>query len=139
MGASLAASRETIQYLSGPAGRFWDNVAGAWGYQEETLAMKAALMRVPIYVSSRWGAFHMYRKVNPFAGSWPAKNLNIGWALALYFSPETYARHFRNPVERLLGPMVERQAFHVAQEAISRPWSPEDEERFMEGLEWKAD
>ena len=139
MGASVAASRETILAMSVPTGRFWDNVAGAWGYQEETLAMKAGLMGVPIYVSSRWGTFHMYRQVNPFAGSWPAKNLNIGWALALYFSPETYGKHFRKPVERILGPAVERQVFHAAEGAITRPWSPADEERFIEGLEWKAD
>ena len=131
MGACLAASRETIAYMSGPTGRFWDNVAAPWGYQEETLAVKAALMDVPIYVSTRWGACHLYRNVNPFSASWSAKNLNIGWATALLFSPETYDAHFRKVVERILGPAVERSVVREAAKAITRPWSPADEERFL--------
>lgn len=139
MGACVAMSTETIRILSGPTGRLWDNVAGLWGYQEELLALKCALLGIPLYVSRHWGAFHDYRPVNPLATAVLDRNLNVAYGLPLIFHEEVYREHFIANCHALVGPPKATELFERAEQDIERPWSAADERRLLDSLPERED
>jgi len=136
MGACYMMSADTLDYLRGPTGCLWDNRAGPWGWQEESISIKAGLMGVQILTSDWWGTYHLYRPADPARVSGLAKNRNIAWGLALLFSEETYEKHFRKLAEALFGEAGEREIFNAATKAIDRPWGVGAEAAFLEKLKW---
>ncbi len=134
MGACYAMSHRTIQKLREPTGRLWEDVAGRWGYSEEVLSLKAALLGIPILVSRDLVSRHLYRKENPVPGAGEQKWRNVSFALAALFSPETFDRLMRRCCEQHLSGAVVNELVEKARASASRPWSREDEQRVLEEL-----
>jgi glycosyltransferase involved in cell wall biosynthesis len=122
MGACYAMSIETIHALMNPTMILWDNAAGLWGYQEESLAIKCHLLGVPIYVSEHWGAAHLYRAINPVPNVGQEKRKNIIWCLSAYFHPETFNAYFRERVQHWFGPEYVDECLRQ-NAAVERSWT----------------
>jgi glycosyltransferase involved in cell wall biosynthesis len=99
MGADYGYSRKTIEMMSEPTGQFWDNIIGRWGFGEQSMAIKAFLMDVPIYLCNHHPVGHFYRDKNPLANSgqdvvhsvWE----NIVYSTALVLHKETFNQRLR--------------------------------------------
>ena len=134
MGACYAMSRATIERLKGPTGRLWEDVAGRWGYAEEALSLKAALLGVPVLVSRDLVSRHLYRQENPVPGAGEERWRNITFSLAGLFTPETFESLLRAPCEKHLPPDVVEDLVGRGRAESSRPWTGYRELRVLEEL-----
>jgi glycosyltransferase involved in cell wall biosynthesis len=138
MGAVYAMSIETIHALMNPTGLLWDNAAGLWGYQEESLAIKCALLEIPMHVNQYWGATHLYRAANPTPNVGEEKRKNIIWCLSAYFHPDTFNAYFRERTQHWFGPDFVDECL-LQNAAVERTWTAGQEIAFIASLAWDKD
>ncbi len=141
MGACYVMSRATIERLSAPTGRLWDDVAGRWGFSEEALAVKAFLLDVLVLVSRDLATHHHYANVNPLSGEGVDVNAEVWknrcFAMAALLSEETFERRFRTFCETRLGPKLTAELINEARQDAQKylhPWSINDERRMFTHL-----
>ena len=103
MGACYVFSRRTIERLTAPTGRLWDDVAGRWGFSEQALAVKAFLLDIPVLVSRDLATHHHYRNSNPVPNAGVEIWKNVCWSMAALLSEETFDLRFRDFCETRLG------------------------------------
>jgi len=129
MGACYVMSRETIERLSAPTGRLWDDVAGRWGFSEQALAVKAFLLGIPILVSETLATHHHYKGVNSVPNAGQEVWRNATFSLAALLSEETFDLRFRPFCEARRGPEEANRLIAEARKSLPgpRPWSVEQE------------
>ena len=143
LGACYAMSSETIKALSAPTGRLWETVVGRWGFLVEPVAIKAALLDIPVYVARDHYTRHLYKRLNrnPVPDAWQGKIDNTLFATAGLFHQDAWERYFR-PWFLLHGTRrrledVEALAAR-AREGVTLPWTAEREIAFLESLPTKT-
>jgi len=110
MGACYVMSRQTIEKLSAPTGRLWDDVAGRWGFSEQALAVKAFLLGIPTLVSRDLQTHHLYKESNPVPNAGIETWKNICYSMAALLSEETFDERFRPCCETYIRDHVDRLA-----------------------------
>ena len=119
-------SRSTLKRLTAPRGRVWE-CSGLWGYNEQSLDIKCALLGVPILVSRDLFSLHLYRLTAAFAGQTRDAWNNRAEAWQVLFRPET-----RGELDAIAA--VNHCTVQVDGD-IDRPWPVEREREFLVGLE----
>jgi len=107
MGACYVMGRETIERLSAPTGRLWDDVAGRWGFSEQALAVKAFLLGIPVLVSRDLKTHHHYKETNPVPNAGLETWKNVCYSMAALLSEETFDERFRPFCETYIREHVE--------------------------------
>lgn len=107
MGADYMMSRETMEYLKDLTGNVWDNIAGRWGFGEESMGLKCFLSNIPIYMSPDHDVHHFYHSRNPLNESQTAdahkeRWKNVVYTLSGYLDRLTYKERFLPIVKRHL-------------------------------------
>lgn len=88
MGAFYAIPRNLYRQLGG-----WIVLPGAWGFEEEALAMAAWFMGIPIRLDTSTVALHLYRKANPTPNAGHAADINgiyATWLLSSGYAWENW-------------------------------------------------
>ena len=117
MGACYVMSRETIEKLSAPTGRLWDDVAGRWGFSEQALAVKAFLLDIPVLVSRDLATHHHYKGTNPVPNANIETVKNACFSMAALLSEQTFNGRFRRYCEVYLGPEQTTSIYKEARKA----------------------
>jgi len=103
MGAAYVISVATVERLSRPTGRLWEDTAGRWGFSEQALAVKAFLMDVPVLVSRDVHTGHLYRERNPVPDAAREVWRNICRATAVLLPERIFQERFAAWCEHRLG------------------------------------
>lgn len=106
MGGAYVMSRQTIEKLSKPTGRLWEDIAGEWGFSEEALSLKAAMLGVPILVSRDVVVKHLYRDACPCPDSTKQMWMNVVFALSMLWDEKTFRQLAHVPCADRLGAKV---------------------------------
>lgn len=136
MGACYVVSREAIERLRGPTGRFWDDVQGRWGFSEQALAIKAFLLGVPILVSRDLATHHHYRDRNPVSNAGEEMWRNVTGSMAALLHEETFDERFRAYCEMRLGEKAVAEIGQKVRAGPTRelPWKVGDERKIFTHL-----
>lgn len=125
IGAAYFMSRSTLKRLTAPRGRVWE-CSGVWGYNEQSLSIKCALLGIPILVSRDLFSLHLYRKDAHVPGQTRDWWNNRAETWQVLFRPET-----RGALDAIA---AQHSSLTVADD-IDRPWPVEREREFLAALE----
>ena len=134
LGGVYAMSVETAEILARPTGLLFDTVADVYGYVEEMFGIKAALMGIPCYVYSADPHQHLFKLVSERPGTGIARNRNLVYCLALYFTESQFDARFRAVAETLLSPSEVARLRGQARGKCSGPWTEEEAAAFYDSL-----
>ncbi len=142
LGAFYAYSKATVNRLMEPTGRLWETPVGLWGFLLAPFSAKAHLLDIPVYVSRDHYTRHLYRRANPCPTAGSAKVYNIAFGMASIFSEETLETYMfgktkfqqwcvsRGGVD---GRIIMKH-IKEARKGVKRPWTPEDEVKFLDSI-----
>lgn len=138
LGACYAMSRETIGALSRPTGRLWETVVGRWGFLVEPMAIKAALLGIPVYVSRDHATCHLYRlkNANPTPNVVKEKVRNMAFATGAIFHEGTWEKWFKRwcSTRKRVGAAEVVELAAAGRRDVVLPWSIDDEEMLLSNL-----
>ena len=118
-----------------PGGNLWEDLAGRWGFSEQSLSVKAFLLDVPVIASRNVFTRHLYRSENPIPDAAREVWKNVAHAGSRLFRPEVFRRRFLPYCrERLTEAELERALSEGCGANVDRPWSVQDERRVFTHL-----
>ena len=94
MGACYVISRATASKLTLPTGQLWEDIAGRWGFSEQSLSVKAFLLDIPIYASRDLKVKHKFRSSCPTPNIYYHVHKNAAFSLGSLLSKECFEERF---------------------------------------------